>query len=389
TFLTRSGILSSVHAFTTGAIGYYFLAFIAIVLAATLVLVAGHSDRISTKGKLGGAASRETVVLLNNLFLTAVMLTVLVGTLYPLVAEAIRGVKVSVGEPFFNRMAVPAMVALIFLMGVGPALPWGSTTWDDARKRLTPPSIGALIMGVIAVLAGARSVYAILAFAFVGYAAFGNLREYWIGMRARHRAHGESWPVALFRLVRGNGRRYGGYVAHIGALLVALGITASATFRTEREATLVPGQSLTVAGKTVRLKGVWGREEPQRSVIGATLDVLKKDGSVAGTLEPKMNFYRVSDQPVPTPDVHSSIRGDLYANLMAFDQNGANATVKVIVEPLVPWIWFGGLVVVIGAVIGMFHGGRRRGAATEVRVRAPADTLPLTASEAEEVKAAS
>ena len=106
TFLTRSGILSSVHAFTTGAIGYYFLAFIAIVLGATLVLVAGHSDRISTKGKLGGAASRETVFLLNNLFLTAVMLTVLVGTLYPLVAEAIRGVTVSVGEPFFNRMII-------------------------------------------------------------------------------------------------------------------------------------------------------------------------------------------------------------------------------------------------------------------------------------------
>lgn len=387
TFLTRSGILSSVHAFTTGAIGYYFLAFIAIVLAATLVLVAGHSDRISTKGKLGGAASRETVFLLNNLFLTAVMLTVLVGTLYPLIAEAIRGVKVSVGEPFFNRMAVPAMVALIFLMGVGPALPWGSTTWEDARKRLVPPSIGALIMAVIAIIAGARSIYPILAFAFVGYAAFGNLREYWIGMRARRRAHGESWPVALFGLMRGNGRTYGGYVAHIGVLLVALGITASSTFRTEREATLVPGQSLTVAGKTVRLKGVWGRDEPQRSVIGATLDVLRKDGSVATTLEPKMNFYKVSDQPVPTPDVHSGIKGDLYANLMAFDPNGANATVKIIVEPLVPWIWFGGLVVVIGAVIGMFYGGRRR--VIDNRVRAPADALPLTAAEAEVVKAAS
>jgi cytochrome c-type biogenesis protein CcmF len=186
--------------------------------------------------------------------------------------------------------------------------------------------------------------------------------------------------------VRGNGRRYGGYVAHIGALLVAIGITASATFRTEKEATLVPGQSLTVSGKTVRLKGVWGRDEPQRSVIGATLDVMRKDGSVAGTIEPRLNFYKVSDQPVPTPDVHSSIRGDLYANLMAFDNNGANATVKIIVEPLVPWIWFGGLVVVIGAVIGMFYGGRRRAV---IGMRAPADVVPLTPTEPEEVKAAS
>ncbi len=372
TFLTRSGILSSVHAFTTGSIGYYFLGFIGVVLVATLVLVAGHSDRIRTPGKLGGAASRETVFLLNNLFLTAVMLTVLVGTLYPLIAEALRGVKVSVGEPFFNRMTVPAMVALIFLMGVGPSLPWGSTTLADARKRLTLPLIGALIMAVIAIAVGTRSIYAILAFTFVGYAAMGNLREYWIGMRARRKAHGESWPVSLTRLVRGNRRRYGGYVAHIGILLVAIGVTASSTFRTEREATLLPGETLTVSGKTVRLKNVWGREEPQRSVIGATLDILASDGSVTGTLEPRMNFYRVSDQPVPTPDVKSSIKGDLYVNLMAFEANGANATIKVIVEPLVPWIWFGGLVIVMGSVIGMFHGGRRNSPPQSTRVSAPA-----------------
>ncbi len=378
TFLTRSGILSSVHAFTTGAIGYYFLAFIAIVLVATAVLVAGHSERIHTKGKLGGAASRETVFLLNNLFLTAVMLTVLVGTLYPLVAEAVRGVKVSVGEPFFNRMAVPAMVALIFLMGVGPSLPWGSTDWADARKRLFPPTIAAVILGAIAVFAGAREIYAILAFAFVGYAAMGNLREYWIGMRARHHAHGEGWGTALVRLIRGNRRRYGGYVAHIGALFVALGIAASSTFRSEREATLLPGETLTVAGHTVRLKNVWGREEPQRSVIGATLDVLGKDSRVVGTIQPRMNYYRVSDQPVPTPDVRSGLRGDLYANLMAFEPNGANATVKVIVEPLVPWIWFGGFVMVVGAVIGMFHGGRRSRATP-----APAASVGVAAPEPE------
>ena len=358
TFLTRSGILSSVHAFTTGAIGYYFLGFIAIVLVTTLILVAGNSERIHTKGRLGGAASRESVFLLNNLFLTAVMLTVLVGTLYPLVAEAMRGVKVSVGVPFFNRMALPALVALIFLMGVGPALPWGSTTWADARKRLYPPSIAAVILGAIAVIAGARGIYSILAFTFIGYAAMSNLREFWIGMRARHRAHGESWPTALVRLIGGNRRRYGGYIAHIGALLVALGITASSTFRSESEATLTPGQSITVAGHTVRLKNLWGREEPQRSVIGATMEVLDRNGAVTGTIEPRMNFYRVSDQPVPTPDVRSSLRGDLYVNLMAFESTGTNATVKVIVEPFVPWIWFGGLVVVVGAIIGMFYGGR-------------------------------
>ena len=359
TFLTRSGILSSVHAFTTGTIGYYFLGFIAFVLVATLVMVAGNSDKIKTTGNLGGAASRETVFLLNNLFLTAVMLTVLVGTLYPLFAEAVRGVKVSVGEPFFNRMAVPAMVALIFLMGVGPALPWGSTSIEDARRRLTPPLAGAAVMTVVALLAGARALYSILAFAFVGYAAMGNLREYWIGARARRKAHGENWFTAVARLVGANRRRYGGYVAHLGILFVALGVAASSTFRTEREATLRPLETLSVGGHTIRLKDVWGREEPQRMVVGATLDIIGADGGIIGELQPRMNYYKVSDQPVPTPDVRSSVRGDLYVNLMAFETGGGTATIKMIVEPLVPWIWFGGMVIVLGAVIGMFHGARR------------------------------
>jgi cytochrome c-type biogenesis protein CcmF len=264
-------------------------------------------------------------------------------------------------------------------MGVGPALPWGSTSWADARKRLYPPGIAAVIMGAIALIAGARSIYAILAFAFVGYAAMSNLREFGIGMRARHHAHGESWPTALVRLIAGNRRRYGGYVAHIGVLLIALGITASSTFRSEREATLTPGQTLTVAGHTVRLKNLWGREEPQRSVIGATMEVLGKNGAVSGTMEPRMNYYRVSDQPVPTPDVRSSLRGDLYVNLMAFESTGANATVKVIVEPFVPWIWFGGLVIVIGAIIGLGYGGRPATAPTPATNPAPSMGRSATA----------
>ncbi|MGH7636639.1 MAG: heme lyase CcmF/NrfE family subunit [Gemmatimonadaceae bacterium] len=360
TFLTRSGILSSVHAFTRGAIGYYFLGFIAVVLVAAIALVAGHSDRVRTKGTLGGAASRETVFLLNNMFLTAVMLTVLVGTLYPLIAEALRGVKVSVGEPFFNQMAVPAMVALIFLMGVGPALPWGNASWAQARQRLRAPIAGTVILAAIGIAAGARDPYAIAAFACVGYAATANLREYWVGARARRRAHGEHWGTALGRLTLGNRRRYGGYLAHVGILFVALGVAASSEFRSEREATLRRGETLTVAGQTVRLTNVWGKQEAQRFVVGASLDVIGRDSAVIGMLQPRMNFYPVSEQPVPTPDVRSRLSGDLYANLQAFDPRGTTATVKLIAEPLVPWIWFGGLVTVIGAVIGMFHAGKLR-----------------------------
>jgi cytochrome c-type biogenesis protein CcmF len=358
TFLTRSGIISSVHAFTVGLIGYYFLAFIALVLIGALVMVAGNSNLLRTSGRMDSVASRESVFLLNNLFLTAFMFTVLIGTLFPLVAEAIRGVKVSVGAPFFNRMTLPMIMMLLFLMGVGPALPWRSATAAELRSKLLPPLVGALLFCVGALVAGARNFYGVVAFSFIGYAAMANLREYWIGMRARHNAHGEGWATALFLLIRGNPRRYGGYLAHLGLLIVALGIVGSSSFRREREMTLKPGDTLTVAGQTIRLKGVWGREEAQRSVIGATVEVLK-NGRVVGVIEPRMNYYPTSDQPVPTPQVRSTIGGDLYLSLMSFDPNGAHATIRAIVQPLVSWIWFGGGVVVLGALICMFPARRR------------------------------
>ena len=358
TFLTRSGIVSSVHAFTTGTIGYYFLAFISIVMVASLAMVAGNSGRLRSTGHFDAPASRETVFLLNNLFLTAFMFTVLTGTLFPLVAEAVNGVKVSVGVPFFNRMSLPIVVTLLFLMGVGPALPWKAASTAELKAKLGPPSIGAGLMLVVAIVAGARNVFSLLAFTFAGYAAFANLREFWIGMRARRTAHGEGWGTSLVRLVGGNRHRYGGYTAHLGVILVAFGVGASSTFKTEHEATIKPGETISLSGHTLRLKSMWGREEPQRSVVGATLEVM--NGTVVGgTMEPHMNFYPMSQSPVPTPAVRSGFLGDLYVNLQAFRPDGSNATIRVIYEPLVPWIWSGGGVVVLGALIAIFPTGRR------------------------------
>ena len=352
TFLTRSGIISSVHAFTQGTIGYYFLGFIAFVLLAALVLVAGNSDKLASEGRLDAATSRETVFLLQNLFFTVFMFTVLIGTLFPLVAEAVRGVKVSVGTPFFNRMSIPLMVALLFLMGVGPALPWKKAAGAELKGRLLPGVVVGVVLALIAGVMGARNVYSLLAFLFAGFSLGVNVEEFVRAANARVKAHGEGFVTALGRVVSADRRRYGGYIAHIGVVLVALGVAASATFKKEQEATLRPGESITVAGHTVRLKGAWAREEKQRQVIGATMEVM--DGArVVGVIEPRMNYYPTSQQPVPTPQVRSMLTGDLYLNLMAFKQDGSNVTVKVIWEPLVPWIWFGGLVVCLGAAVGM------------------------------------
>ncbi len=359
TFLTRSGVLSSVHAFTTGTIGYYFLAFIAVVILFAFALVAGNSEQLRTRGRLDAVLSRDTVFLLNNLFLTAFTFTVLLGTLYPLVAEAVRGVKVSVGAPFFNKMTLPLCASLLFLMGVGPALPWRRATADQAKRKLLAPTIAALLVAVVSVVLGTRAPYAVAAFAFGAFALTANLGEYALAVKARRRTHPESFLVAFIRLVRGNQRRYGGYLAHIGVVITAIAIAASSAFRTEYDATIRPGQVMNAGSFGIRLEQLWARDEPHRTVVGASLSVLR-DGRAIGELQPRTNFYAQSEEPVPTPAVRSRPSGDLYINLMAFAEDGSTATLRVIIEPLVPWIWFGGGVICMGAIVSLMPGARRR-----------------------------
>jgi cytochrome c-type biogenesis protein CcmF len=378
TFLTRSGVLSSVHAFTTGRIGYYFLWFIAVTLLFSLALVAGTSGEREEPGRLDAKASRETVFLLNNLFLTVFCFTVLVGTLFPLVAEAVRGVKVSVGAPFFNRMTLPLCVALLFLLGVGPALPWRRATPDVMRRQLVPPSIAAVIAAVAALAVGARDPYAVLVYAFAAFALTANVREFWSGTRARMRAHRENGFAALGRLAASNRHRYGGYLAHVGVVVVAVAIAASSTGRVEREATLRPGETVTIRSFGLRLGRVWGAEEPQRFVVGATVDVLR-DGRVIDELQPRLNFYRRSDQPIATPAVRSRAPGDLYLSLMAFQPDGGSATVRVILEPLVPWIWAGGGLICLAALFAAWPSGQPRAARFTVTSRPEQHPQPVTA----------
>jgi len=358
TFLTRSGILSSVHAFTQGTIGYYFLGFIALTLIVSLALVAGTATDIRSKGRLDSIASRETAFLAVNLLFSVITFTVLLGTLFPLVAEAIRGVKVSVGAPFFNRMTLPAIVAMLFLLGVGPALPWRRGTLADLKHKLRTPLIAFAVVILVALIAGARDPYALLAFAFAAFAGVTNVQELWLGTGARMRAHGENAVVALRRLIASNPHRYGGYLAHLGVLAAAAGIAASSAFKTEREVTLAKGETISVGGVVVRLDEVWGRQEPQRFSVGADLSIVR-DGKVRGHIEPRQHFYPSSEQPVPTPAVKSGPRQDVYVNLMAFANDGSSATIRVLVEPMVSWIWVGGAVICLGALIGLWPSRKR------------------------------
>lgn len=358
TFLTRSGILSSVHAFTQGAIGYYFLGFIALVLAFSVSLLVVRAPDLRSEGRLDAVVSRETAFLFNNLVFAAFAFTVVLGTLFPLAAEAVRGVKLSVGAPFFNKMTIPLALALLLLMGVAPALPWGRVAPGAARRRLLPPLVAALVVAAVTVLSDVRAPTAVLAFALGAFAFVANAREYAGGVWARMRAHGEAPPTALVRLVAANRRRYGGYLAHLGVVILAVAIAASSGSRVDREGTLRRGEALRIAGYEVRFERLWGAEEPRRFVVGADVTLLR-DGRALTVLEPRMNYYRTQAEPVPTPAVKSGLV-DVYVNLMAFEEDGSSATLSVAVEPLVSWIWMGGAVVALGALVAIWPGRRRK-----------------------------
>ncbi|HSJ24285.1 MAG TPA: heme lyase CcmF/NrfE family subunit [Longimicrobiales bacterium] len=359
TFLTRSGVISSVHAFGEGPIGTYFLAFMAVTLVFSMVMLLGRSTELRSEGHLDSMASRETVFLGNNLLFTAFTFTVLLGTLFPILAEAARGVKVSVGAPFFNMMTIPLCVALIFLVGVGPMLPWRVANMEELRRKLRIPGGAAVLTLAVALTLGMRDFWGLLAFTAGAFALLGNVQEFVLGTMARRRAGGGSIPRALWGLMNSNPRRYGGYTAHIGLVLMAIGITASSAFRMEREATVRLGEMVELGGYTVRFEELWAEDQPHRFVVGSRFAVLI-NGRERGEMNPRLNYYRArGSEPITTPSVRTRAHNDLYLTLLAFESDGSSATVTVIVEPLVVWIWIGSLIIAMGAFFSIWPRRRR------------------------------
>jgi len=356
TFLTRSGILASVHAFTEGLIGPFFLGFITLMLIASLALVAWRSDDLKSEPALDSLASRETAFLLNNLLFAAFTFTVLLGTVYPLIAEAFRGVKVSVGAPYFNQMSVPIALALVFLTGVGPALPWRRGSSELLARKFLWPAVVALVGGVVLWVVGVRHVMTWATLVLSVLAVGLIVGEFVRPAQARRQAHGEGWGQALLNLTAKNRRRHGGYVVHFGIVLIAVGIALSSTYRHETEVTLRPGQAVNFEGYDVRLDSLYAGREPHRDFVEAAFSVYS-GGDQLAVLRPRLNYYPMSQNPIGTPRVRTRPNEDLYLSLSAYAQDGSTATVNIIVNPAVVWIWIGGGIVALGALFAISTGG--------------------------------
>ncbi len=352
TFMTRSGVFNSVHSFTQSDIGPTFLVFIGVILLVSIVLLSARSHLLVSTGRLQSFASRDAAFLMNNLLFVALTFTVLLGTLYPLVAEAVRGVKVSVGEPYFNKMSLPIGVAILFLMGMGPALPWGQPSAKTWRQLLLPLAAAGVV--VIACLAlGLSHGWATLTFALAAFATVVTLREMSLPVRARMRDKGEGFAAATRETVRRAQRRMGGYVVHLAVVLVFVAIAASRAYVTRAQATLAAGAGLEISGYTLSFKQLRSGDEGHRRYVDAELDVAPAHGA-AFKLFPRVNYYPRSTDPIGTPAVRDTLTGDLYVSLQAYEPTAKTATLNVWFFPLVSWIWWSIPLFVLGSAIALW-----------------------------------
>jgi cytochrome c-type biogenesis protein CcmF len=357
TFMTRSGVFNSVHSFTQSSIGPTILVFLAAAILFSVFSLAFRIESLEAEGKIETAVSREGTFLVNNLLFVLLTFTVLIGTVFPLVVEAFKGKQMSVGRPYFDAMVVPIGTALLFLLGVGPALPWGRPRADDVKRALLFPLVGGIVLAAAGYALGVRNIWTLVTLLFGGYAAWVTMSEMWLPLVHRMR-RGDSFGSALVngQLRRGR-RRFGSYVVHAGAVVVIIAIAVSSTMRTSREARLTRGQSANISGYSVTFTGAEERSEPHRASTIAHFRITKH-GKFVANLSPRMNQYQMMREPIGTPDVYSTLSGDLYLSIMNIDVNAQSAGVLMITTPMVAWIWISVILMGLGGLVALIPSRR-------------------------------
>jgi cytochrome c-type biogenesis protein CcmF len=341
TFLTRSGVIVSVHSFTQSAIGPVLLWFLMIVLVASFGLFAVRAHLVASSPRLDSLASREGAFLFNNLLLTVFALVVLVGTLYPMFVEAFSGDQVGVGRPFFDRMAIPLSYGLLLAMGLGPITPYRSARGSVVWQRVKTPVRLALGATALAVVLSYRNPFLLLGVLTATFVIFVILRNLYHSAKTSGAKLGLALPAATLRIMRNDAGYWGGQISHFGVAVLALGIAISANLGVESEVVLRPGETATVAGYDITFNGQFSRQEAHRLVIGADVEIAR-DGRVIGAEQPRINRYDISEMSVATPAVDESITGDLYLSLR--NVTPENVTIEVLWFPYIWLVWVGGFV---------------------------------------------
>jgi cytochrome c-type biogenesis protein CcmF len=363
TFLTRSGVISSIHSFTQSSIGPFFLGFIAVVAAFSIVMIVTRLPQLRSKTRMESLLSREAAFLYNNLFLVALALTILWGVIYPLVSEAVRGVAVSVGAPYYDFFAVVFGLPLVLLMGIGPVVAWRRASLHSLVRQLAWPAGVALAVGGLLLAGGAGSSPAgLIGYTLGAFVLTTIVLEFVRGTRARKSigTAGGGWWSAFSGLVARNRRRYGGYVVHAAIVLLLVGAVGIGGFSSSREARLAPGESTQVGDYRVVYTGSSQERGANAQEVRANLDVYRGE-ELVGTMQAGKNRYFAEEQTSNEVGIRTDwLRGeDLFVIADRFYGDGS-VQLDVIVNPLVNLIWLAGLVFVLGSVVAMWPDAREQ-----------------------------
>ena len=352
TFVVRSGILASVHAFALSEIGPFFLTFLGLVIAGSLALFFWRLPQLRGDNQIDSLLSRESSFLINNLLFLGIAFAIFWGTIYPLVAEAVADQKVSVGPPYFKQVAGPLLGAMLLLMGIGPLLPWRRASWEQLQHSFLVP-VGAAVGGLlILVIGGVRDPFALLGFGLCLFVLGTIVQEFARGALARHRATGENYVLALGGLIRRNNRRYGGYLVHLAILLIGAGALGSQIYQQQAQVSLAPGQSVSLGSYTITASGIQTTQQPGVKVTDGMLTV-----NGAEEIRPEKQFFdNFPQQPSTKVGLRSTPFEDLYVVLGDWTGDGAAAQVSlaIFINPLVSWIWAGGVLLLLGTVVIMW-----------------------------------
>ncbi len=358
TFEVRSGIISSVHSFAYSAVGPYFLAFLALIIVFSIGLFVFRLPKLRPEQEFDSVISREGIFLLNNLLLIGVAFATFWGTIFPLISAALRQQTMTVGPPFYNQVNGPILIVLIVAMGVGPLLAWRRTSRRALWRNLAVPAVAAAACAIILPTVGIYDIWANIGFAVCSFTAGAIVYEFWRGMRVRH-SHGEPYLLAFNMLIARYRRRYGGYLVHLGLVLLAIGVIGSHFFQVERDAVLKPGQQLNIAGYQLIYFGNIAYEGTGVDSVTAQLQIWQ-DGRLLSYVYPGRQFYQHFDNQ-PTSQIPISTFGltDLYVFLADW-QGASSATIRVFFNPLVPLVWLGGLLMLIGGITCWWPERRKR-----------------------------
>ena len=360
TFITRSGLISSVHTFARSEIGPWFAGFLAFLTIGSFGLLIWRRPMLRSENTLDSFLSREAGFLLNNLILLGGAFTVLLGTFFPILSEAVRGVKISLGPPYFNAIMTPIGLGLLFLIGAGPLLAWRRMSGGGLWRAIRVPFVLSMAAAAILILVGVRHAYALVTLALALFVGVTIVAEFVRGIHARRKGGRESIPTALGRLVWRAPRRYGGYIIHAGVVLVFVGF-AGAAFTREYEETVSPGESFAAGGYELTFEGFDETAGPAVETILANVRV-SRDGRDIVRLKPHRSWYSKSEQLSTEVAIYSTWSHDLYLVLAGLDQGGRNASFKVYVNPLVSWFWWGGVVMCLGGLLVLLPRARRAAA---------------------------